>query len=177
MINFAYLFIGFIVAGFIINFGAGAPNPDVVYLLVGIGFIVFTIWIGIILSNIKHIIEYQLSDFHSLNVIRKEKISYQAQMDAYNKEMKESLVTKYREFEEKIMDSIKDSKIIATILKESGYAKVLTEYNCQIKGYLDKIHGCDRTIEQKMRDMKVRQDDSFYGYGKFIPKNIIYKSD
>ena len=174
MIQFIYLTIGFVVAGFIVNFSSNSPNPDVLYVVVGIGFIVFAIWTGFIIADIKETIRCHLIDFHSLDTIKKEKTSYQAEMDAYVKEMKEDLVNKYREFEETIMDSIKDSKIIATILKDSGYAKVLTDYNSKIKSFLNNIHSCDRNLNEKIRDMKVRQDDTFYGYGKIIPKNAIY---
>jgi len=174
MINFAYLTVGFIVGGFILNLAADASNPEVFYIMSGFGFVVFAIWIGCIIAEIQTVIKDQLKDFHSLESFKSQKLSYQSEMDAYNKEMKNELLQRYREFEQELMVSIKDSKLIATILEQSGYAKLLSQYDTQIQRYLNNIHSCDRIIQGKIADMRVRQDNTFYGYSKFLPKNTIY---
>lgn len=176
MINFIYLAAGFIVGGFILFLSSNATNPEVFYIMSGLGFVVFAIWIGCIIAELQTVIKSQLEDFHSLESLKSQKASYQSEMDAYNKEMKNELLQRYREFEQELMVSIKDSKLIATMLEKSGYATVLSEYNSQIKKYLNSIHQCDRSIQDKIASMRVRQNNTFYGYSKLLPKNTIYVS-
>lgn len=176
MIQLVYLLIGFVVGvfGLMVSW-AWVPDKSMFLGLVVVEFVVFAIWIIVIISDIRYEIKSQLDDFHSLDSIKKEKESYEAEMDHYNKEMKAELLTEYREFEESIMSSIKDSKIIATILEKSGYSSVLTSYNNRIKEYLTLIHNSDRKIQNTIKEMKIRQEDSIYSYGMIIPENLKYR--
>jgi len=177
MFHFIYLAVSMILVTVLLTFVHSLTNiPRPIFpIMLGISLLIFTIWIGCILSEIRDTIKFQLSDFHSIDKYKKDKESYQKEMEAYKTEMKAELLQKYKEFEENIMESIKDSKIIATVLKQSGYASVLKNYDYNIDKYLRQIHDCDRKIEGKIRDMKVRQANPFYTYCGFIPKDIIYK--
>jgi uncharacterized protein YktA (UPF0223 family) len=99
------------------------------------------------------------------------KMSYQDQMTNYKKEMQSELLDKYREFEETMMASIKDSKLLAAVLKDSGYSDILTSYNNSIKMFLSEIHGSDRKLNELKAKMLTKQSDKF-GYGTFLPRNF-----
>ena len=92
-------------------------------------------------------------------------------MSQYKKEMQSELLDKYRDFEKMMMESIKDSKLLAAVLKDSGYSEILNSYNCSIKNFLENIHGSDRELNRIRLKMLTSQNDKF-GYGTFLPRNF-----
>lgn len=174
MINFIYIIAALVADLFLLSFTSGLKE-EVYVVSLAISLIVFLIWGGCILNCIKDIINFQLKDYHDIERLKQKKESFQAEMEAYKKEMKAELLQKYKEFEKALMKDIKDSKIIATILEQSGYASVLKNYDKTISKYLNSIHECDRSLENKAKDMRVRQSDPIYTYSKFIPKEIRYR--
>jgi hypothetical protein len=179
MIYIIYYFIGTGTIVTLLNFVRthSTDNPDIFYIMMGIATVALLVWGGVLIDMIKENLERHLNDFNSIENLKSKKQSYQSQMDAYKDEMKEELLEKYKKFEEMLMKSITDSKIIATILEKSGYASVLGDYNIKISGYLESIHMCDREIQDKIKDMKVRQNNPIYGFSKFIPRSILYTGD
>lgn len=135
------------------------------------------IWGNVIIGKIRKIIKEQLLDFHSIKESNANKTIHQAQLELFQTEFKVVMLDKYKEFEETIMGHIKDSKLIATIFKESGYAKILDIYKHAIEVRLDKIARCDLSIVYDIKQMKTRQDNRFWGYGAFIPARLIYKDE
>lgn len=152
-------------------------NADAIAPIIGISLIygiIFLIWSAIIAKDITETINDQITDFHSLEAANTDKKSYQEEMEAYKKEMKVELLTHYREFETTLMENIKDSKIIATILEKSGYANILKIYNSQIKSFLYDINNCERRQARLIVCMITRQSDRIGGYGRFIPLKYYY---
>jgi len=179
MINFAYWLFGGGIGYTILNYvhSATASKPEVFSIMTGIAFVIFTVWFGVIINEIQQAIKAQLLNFYSLETLKKEKISYEEQMEAYKREMKPELLEKYKKFEETLMSHIKDSKIIAMLLEKSGYSDLLKRYDSAISVYLSKMYGCDRQTDQAIRDMKIQQSDPIYGYSTFLPKRALYMED
>lgn len=173
MIKIISFILGFVFLGFIANIVVGYI-PDhkaniVVYLLYAA---VILIWLGCVCSDILEVIRCQYKDFYSLEEYRRNKESYNTEMNQYVLATKDELLDNFRNFEEGLMSKVSDSKIIATVLKENGYAKSLGMYESRIKSFLDNIHSCDRRSELTKKDMLVRQADYISGYAFLLPANI-----
>ena len=126
MLNVVYFIIGLCITG--VALGAAdsvAPTPGNFIVLCTVASIIFLIWGGAILCGISEMTRKQLKDKYNLPVYKKRKESYKAEMTAYKNEMQKELLEKYRQFEETLMGGVKDSKLIAAVLKQSGYSTVL----------------------------------------------------
>lgn len=129
------------------------------------------VWGCILLNMIIDNIKYHIKGFFELKTIANKRQSYQDQMAVYKKEMQSELLDKYREFEKTLMESIKDSKLLAAVLKDSGYSVILTSYNNSIKMFLNEIHGYDRKMDDVRATMLTNQNDKF-GYGPFLSRKF-----
>ena len=158
----------------VLNFVYDLMFKDGFWVVIVILAVAFSIWAIAITCFIRETIKDQLTDLYNIPKHEKQKKSYIAEMEAYKKEMQKELLGKYRQFEETLMGSVKDSKLIAAVLKQSGYATVLDSYNGKIKQYLVNIHSCDRSIEDCVSKMMVRQNNPISGYSFFIPKGLTY---
>jgi len=98
-------------------------------------------------------------------------------MEAYKAEMHTELTEKYRDFEKTLMEHVKDSKLLAAVLEQSGYASLLRAYDNKIRDYLQNISSCDRQIAGNVANMLVRQDNFITGYGMMIPTRLLYKDE
>ncbi len=138
----------------IYNFG-GVDYPG--FLCMSVVFLlVLLIWTGTILACINETIQNQTRDLHSLKQLKADKASYKAQKDEYIADVGPELLEKYKEFEKALMVSVKDSKIVATIFQQSGYAELLREYNKTVTESIRYANDCDRKYEGKIVDMFVR---------------------
>lgn len=129
-------------------------------------------WLACVVTDGLSVIKNQYKDFYSLDDYDRQKESYQTEMEQYMAETKSELLNNFRNFEERLMKKVSDSKLIATVLQESGYAKALSIYESRIKSFLHDINQCDRWKEKSKRDMLVRQSDYISGYAFIIPSNI-----
>jgi hypothetical protein len=171
---FTFIF-GVIFLGVIIILAAGSvseSNADVdivLYILYAGGMM---IWLACVVSDVLSVIKNQYKDFYSLDDYDRQKESYNTEMEQYIAATKNELLNNFRNFEESLMNKVSDSKLIATVLQENGYAKALSIYESRIKGYLHDIHQCDRWKEKSKKDMLIRQSDYISGYAFIIPSNI-----
>jgi hypothetical protein len=136
--------------------------------------VIFLIWGGIQTSTIMDSIRVHIEEFFSLDTLSKKKKVSIEEMKVYQTEMKDVLITTYRDFEQTMMQKVADSKIIATLLKESGYASVVKTYEHKIFNYLDSISSCDKRRAEIIQELKSRQSNVVSGYGLFIPKKFHY---
>ena len=168
-------YVGVIIMGVILELVTIKYAPSDVAIVVSVILLaIVSIWGGVLLNIIKEHIKDQLNDLHSLDRLKAEKGSYEAELEAYKTEMQKELLERYREFETTLMTHVKDSKLVAALLQQSGYAEVLNAYNKAIKDMLSHINACDRKAAQSIANMKTRQDDFLAGYGRFIPRRLLY---
>lgn len=174
MLYIIYYCIGLVVAASILFGVSGAEqvSPDVFWVGSIVFTIVFVIWGCVMITNIKDYIAVHIDNFYLLDTFAAKKKSYEAEMEAYKADMQEELLNKYREFESALMESVKDSKLLATVLQQSGYASILDSYNDKIKAYLHEINKCDREYADTMRKLLAKRDNNISGYGTFIPKKF-----
>lgn len=157
----------------IISFLAIFPkgNNETVIGTIVIYVISSVIWglvlLGCIINEVKEVIE----KYNKIRSLRKQKTSFETEMEIYKGEMQTELLDKYREFETALSTNIKDSKLLAAILQESGYHKILSDYNSTIKNYLSSIHQKDRKIEENKSEIKTVLDN-FLGVRAFLPKKF-----
>lgn len=130
---------------------------------------IFILWGVVTISNIAEIRKEHWTNYHSIKKLLADKESYKREMVEYIKEMRPELLDKYKEFEECLMQSIRDSKIIATMLEKSSYAEVLKSYDHKIANFLESINNTDRNIQEIVLEMKVQKEDKLFGYALFIP--------
>ena len=135
--------------------------------------IAFAIWGGVLIDTVLSTIKKQIENFFSLDKIKLKKDSYEKELEEYKEEMKEVLIERYKEFEEAMMQKVTDSKLLATLLQQSGYSGIIKTYNSKIERSLEKINLCDRERLNIIQAMEERQND-IYGYGLFIPKKYHY---
>jgi len=168
------------------------------FLSVSVGsLLIFIIWASIVIDCIRGAVEKQVEDFEALTHIdelkdalveeyRTDKIANEEALEKYKNEAKTALVDNYKNFEENLMDKIHDSKLVAMVLRKSGYADVLNEYHKRIVSLTNKIRECDTGINYAIKDAKkdktdcikrmlVRQGQGIFGYYYFFPKHSIYK--
>lgn len=176
MLQVIYFFIGLVIAVIMesVLLSASSIHIEGKVVFTIILFAIFVIWGAILINLIKDFIDAQLQNLHSIQQYKARKESYEAELIAYKAEMQQELLERYREFEKTLMENVKDSKIIAAVLQQSGYSEVLTSYNKMIKNLLEYINGCDRSIADSMADMRVRQDSVLSGYASFIPKRLFF---
>jgi hypothetical protein len=149
---------------FIVYF-ALASIPGTIAPVIFAFVMLFNVAWGVILMNIiLTAVKEHVARFYELENILMKKQSFRDQMVFFKKEMQSELLDKYREFEENMMESIKDS----------GYHQVLTSYNNSIKFYLTEIHGADRKYNTLRTKMFTNQSDTF-GYAFFLPKKFQIK--
>jgi len=145
-----------------------------VTLLGGVSVVIFASWGGSLIGIIKDQIKDQLNDMHSIRLFKKEKEHHENALAKYKEEFQEKLSEDYMKFEKALMDSVKDSKLIATVLQESKYANVLDRYHTTVKNTIIEIRKCDTAIENCIKNMLRRQENTLFGYGRFIPQNMRY---
>lgn len=138
--------------------------------------IILLIWAIVLLNHIVDSVRSHIKSFYELNVIKSRKETYQRQLTDYKAEMQSELLDKYREFEKMIMTSIKDSQLLAAVLKDSGYNSILNTYNSTIKDFLKEIHGCDRDEQTIIAKLQVNKSDIF-GNALFISKKYKYSQN
>ena len=177
MLNIIYFIIGSCVTGTLLFVAEDSLQWEAFLTLCFIWVIVFVLWAAALSVSIKNIIDAQLKDKHSISKLKRNKQSFIEEMTAYKDEMQEEVLENYRKFESDLMSSIKDSKLIAAALKQSGYSDILKEYDAKIKNYVCCIHNCDRNTEEAIQNMKIRQENPIYGYSFFIPKSIFYRDE
>lgn len=140
-------------------------------------FLVFLIWIITIIVDIQNNINNQINDINSLKNNKKLKILLIREKINYTRQMKNILIDQYKKFEEELMNSLKDSKLIATILKESNYSEILLSYNSSIKDYLSRIRKCDKDILNAIQKIENRIYPSISNYYIFMPKKLKDKEE
>jgi len=171
------------------------PNVAITASVAGI--IVFTIWSSIIGFATAEEIKSQAEDLHNYKreeIIRnarieectKNKEACEANLAKYKEEVQNTLLETYKQFEESIMEKIKDSKLIAMVMKKSGYADLLARYHTNIIELTTKIKNCDTDINCARKDyevhkldyakkMLVRQSQGVFGLHYIFPKHLIFK--
>lgn len=170
------LYASLLIGSFFIH-GPLATLPVVTYAtMLFIICIVLLIWGITLLNHIVDSVRSHIKSFYELDVIRSRKETYQRQLTDYKAEMQSELLDKYREFEKMIMTSIKDSQLLAAVLKDSGYDSILSTYNSAIKDFLGNIHGCDRSEQIIIAKLQVNTSDIF-GNALFIPEKYKYNQD
>jgi len=186
-----------LVDGFVLvkTFALTTYDPFVIIFTVSL--IILAIWTGVFFCKLKELIEKQARDLQDLKSaeryrdnrlakIEKQKTAARTAMAKYKEELQSILVDKYEEFEKVMMKSVQDSKLIATILKKSGYADLLHNYRVDVRGYIDNIKKLEAEaadVERSWKDTKVqchnklinRQSQGIFGYHRFFPRNLIYK--
>jgi hypothetical protein len=170
MLNCFY-FVGVWIVSVVVYFGLVSVPGTIPGVILTFLLLFNVTWGAVLLNLIIGKIRSHIKDFYELKSILVKKMSYQDQMTNYKKEMQSELLDKYREFEETMMRSIKDSKLLAAVLKDSGYSDILTSYNNSIKMFLSEIHGSDRKLNDLKAEMLTAQNDKF-GYGTFLPRNF-----
>jgi hypothetical protein len=165
---FGVIFLGFLVY---VLFGH-IPKSDAKAFLCLVYAAILFVWLGCLITDMVSEVNKQYKDFYSIEEYERQKESYNIEMDQYVLATKDELLQNFRDFEEGLMTKVSDSKLIATVLKENGYAKSLGTYETRIKSYLHDIHTCDRQRERTRRDMLVRQTDYISGYAFLIPASI-----
>jgi hypothetical protein len=157
----------------------------------------FVIWIVVITCAIWDSVKKQVENFEVLAQIdelrdalieelKADKTANEEALDKYKGEAKTALVDNYKNFEENLMDKVHDSKLVAMVLRKSGYADVLNEYHKHIVTLTNKIRECDIDINQAVKNAKkdkachikeilIRQGQGIFGYHYFFPKRLIYR--
>lgn len=128
-------------------------------------------WGGGLLCSIKTEVHKHIGAFNEIKQQDLRKASYMTEMKDYKEEMKTELLEKYRQFEQTLMESVKDSNLLAAMLKESGYDSVLKSYDSHIKSYLMNANSCDRKAQDLRTELLTRQAD-FFTWGCFVPKHF-----
>jgi len=153
-------------------------------------------WVAIFVNKVKEQAEDQIKDLQKLELAGKYKDSACADMERdmesiatalnnYKDELKPILVDKYETFEKALMESVRNSKIIATILEKSGYAEILNKYDKNVAGYINEIKTralkasqyekeCLDQMLDAHRDLIKRKSYGIFGYHWFFPKRIRY---
>jgi hypothetical protein len=165
---FGVIFLGFLVY---VLFGH-IPKADAKAFLCLVYAAILFVWLGCLITDMVSGVNEQYKDFYSIEEYDKRKESYNTEMDKYVMATKDELLENFRNFEEGLMTKISDSKLIATVLKENGYAEALQTYESRIKSYLNSIHECDRHRERTRRNMLVRQTDYISGWAFLLPASI-----
>jgi hypothetical protein len=173
MIKIIAFIFGVIFLGFLVNvlFGYIPQADGKAFVCIVYASILF-VWLGCLIADMVCGVNKQYKDFYSIEEYERQKKSYNIEMDQYVLATKDELLQNFRDFEEGLMAKVSDSKIIATVLQENGYANALSIYESRIKNFLHYIHTCDRQRERTKRDMLVRQTDYISGYAFLIPASI-----
>jgi hypothetical protein len=176
-------------------FMVGMPNGAIAASVIGT--IIFAIWSCIIGFTAAEEIKSQAEDLRDyenqeaklaarIEECEKDKEAYEANLTKYKDEVQNTLLETYKQFEESIMEKIKDSKLIAMAMKKSGYADLLAGYHSNIIELTNKIKGCDTSINCARKDcevnklnyakkMLVRQSQGVFGIHYIYPKHLIFK--
>jgi len=173
MMYIIYYTLGIILDTIMIKVLMAHFSADALAASVIVSLLIFVVWGSILISLIKDEVRNQRKDYFSIDEYKADRASYKAQLDEYKTEMRAELVEKYREFEEALMTKVQDSKLLATVLKDVGYHQMLSTYDNTVRGLLNHMHKCDRSISSAVRSMLARQDDSMWGFKIFIPNNLI----
>jgi len=144
-------------------------KPDgMIVLIICIGIITVG-WGCAVLFTILETIKNQISDFTKIDKLIDDKESYQTELNTYMEEMKDEIIFKFKDFEERLMKNISDSKIITTIIEKSGYGKLIESYDVNIRTYIRQINVCDRERTKLISNMKAREINMF-DCGWLIPE-------
>jgi hypothetical protein len=166
-----------------------------------IGLFIFSVavilgWIATFVTKIKEEMEKQVSDLQTIDTAERRKQYNVAElqkdleatneaMESYKNEMKTVLVDKYEAFEKTLMENVRDSKIIATMLRKSGYSDLLNTYDKRISKFIDIIKDKSGKISEQERkclhnklsahcDLVARREQGIFGYHWFFPKHLRY---
>lgn len=159
--------------------------------------VVLIIWACVIVCSITGEIKDQAEDFHKyknqeakrdalIKEHTKDKKANEEALTRYKGETKEALLDSYRQFEENLMEKVRDSKLIAMIIEKSGYADVLDRYHSHIIRLTGNIKECDNSINFANKDcevsrlnyakkMLVRQSNGIFGLHYFFPRHLIFR--
>ncbi len=160
---------------------------------------ILTVWAGTIINSISMEVKFQAEDFQQYKTqeaqrdalvmkYNEDKKVHKTALTKYKDEVQITLVDSYKQFEENLMDKVKDSKLIAMIIKKSGYADVLDKYHQHIINLTDTIKFCDNSINEANKECKVvklysskrmliRQGKGIFGLHYFYPKYLIFKDN
>ncbi|MCK5613351.1 hypothetical protein KAR91_66390 [Candidatus Pacearchaeota archaeon] len=145
--------------------GSSNRGWSVITIIAGI---VSLIWCVVIINIISAARHTQLSRILQLDQERERKLSYRSQLDEYTTSLKSILVDDYRDFEKTLMDSVKDSNLLAAYMKDSSYSKILSEYSNTVKNIQESVYSCDRVIYNLTRKINLEKNDT-WNNGLFIP--------
>lgn len=151
-------------------------HPEAYPWIKVIGSCISIIWGAALLSSIADDIRQQIKESNKIDEYKTKKITYEKELSKYKEEMQTELLEKYRTFEETIIKSISDSKLLASVMKETNYSSVLKQYDNRIKYYLSEIESCERKIAEIIVSLKTRQDNIF-SCGIFIPNKYRFKEN
>lgn len=174
---------------------AGMPNGAVAAEILGI--IIFAVWGGALTFMVTEEVGKQAEDLRhyqnqeakrdsKVEELSKDKEAHEKALTKYKGEVETTLLETYKQFEESIMEKIKDSKLLAMVMKKSGYSDLLARYHSNIIELTDKIKGCDVNINaarnecevKKLayaRKMLVRQGKGMFGFHCLFPRYLIFK--
>ena len=153
-------------------------------------------WIGCVCIKIKELMEDQIKDLQALESAENKKeyniAELEKDMEAtakalndYKEEMKPVLVDKYEAFEKTLMENVRDSKLIATMLRKSGYSDLLNRYDTRIDSFIDTVkkkteamadqeRACLHTKLDAHNSLVARRSQGIFGYHYFFPKHLRY---
>lgn len=173
MIKIISFIFGVVFLGFVSNLTVGyIPEVKENIMVYFVYVVIILIWLGCIVSDMLDSVRDQYKDFYSIEEYRRNKESYNTEMNQYIEETKNELLDNFRKFEEGLMAKVSDSKLIATVLQKNGYANALSTYESRIKSFLNNIHSCDRKSELTKKDMLTRQTDYISGYAFLLPSSV-----
>jgi len=164
-----------------------------------LSFVVLGCWANYIICSIASDVKDQTKDMESLKQFERardslikeaknDKEAYEKALAKYKEEVENTLLETYKQFEENMMEKIKDSKLLAMAMKKSGYSDLLARYHANIVDLTDSIKKCDErvnTANNKCEEMKidcekamlVRQGKGAFGHHYFFPKHLVYKEE
>jgi hypothetical protein len=164
-----------------------------------VSLIVFGSWGNYIICLITTDVKDQINDIESLRQLErardavieeftKDKEAIDTALAKYKGEVEDTLLETYKQFEESIMEKIKDSKLLAMVMKKSGYSDLLARYHSNIIDLTSRLRKCDQGINHARctcednkisleKKMLIRQGKSIFGFHYFFPKHLIYREE